>query len=264
MQKVTIVTLTYNQLEKATKPFIDSLYKYTDKDKFNLIIVDNASTDGTIEYLKEIASLHNNIEVIFNNENLGYSKGNNIGIERALKRTGELIGLLNNDILFTPNWLEDLEQTFICNENVGMVSPRINDKCKLSVDNYLDGYKKFLSKFKNDIREVVTPFFCCVFVKREVFEKIGLFDENYTPAYWEDNDLSFRCMYAGFRCLYNNRVFVYHNHSSSCKNLSARNEIFERNRQYFYKKHPLGKYVFEHKRSNLVKDIKRYLKESKA
>lgn len=262
MKKVTIITLTYNQLENATKPFINSLYKHTNPENFELILVDNASTDGTREYLQEIKNKYPNIEIILNNENLGYSKGNNIGLKRAFENNCETIGLLNNDILFTPNWLEDLSKTLYSEDNIGMVSPRINDKCKLTVKDYLENYKKHLLKFKNEVREVVTPYFCCVFVKKEVLEKIGFFDENYTPAYWEDNDLSFRCMYAGYKCLYDNRVFVFHNHSSSCKSLSSRDEIFERNKSYFYNKHPLGKYIYEHKRSNLIKDIKRYITES--
>ncbi|MCI1273348.1 MAG: glycosyltransferase family 2 protein [Clostridiaceae bacterium] len=260
MNKSVIITLTFNQLESATKPFIDSLYRFT-KD-FDLIIVDNASTDGTKEFLTQLQTEKDNVKVIFNDKNEGYSKGNNIGLKEALKGDYEFVGLLNNDILFTPDWLEDLERTLDSDNKIGMVSPRINDKCKLTVENYLDGYKKFLSKFKNNIREVVTPYFCCVLMKTEVLNKVGLFDENYTPAYFEDNDLSFRCLYLGYKCIYDNRTFVFHNHSTSCNALKNKNEIFERNRKYFYDKHPLGKYIYEHKRSNLIKDIKRYVAES--
>lgn len=263
MKKTAIITLTYNQLECATKPFLNSLYKFTDKDLFDFYIVDNGSTDDTVTYLKNFQKENNNISIICNKENEGYSKGNNIGIKQALEQENyEYICLLNNDILFTENWLTDLVKTFDAEKSVGLVSPRINDKCKLTVKNYLNGYKKFLTKFKNEYREVVTPYFCCVLIKREVLDKIGLFDENYTPAYFEDNDLSFRAMYAGYKCLYNNRIFVYHNHSTSCNSLKSRDDIFEKNRKYFYEKHPLGKYVFEHKRTNLIKDVKRYIDQS--
>ena len=105
MKKTAIITLTYNKLEVATKPYLDSLYQYTDENEFDLIIVDNASSDGTIDYVKDFAKNHKNITIICNNENLGYSKGNNIGIKSVIDKDYEYIALLNNDILFTPNWL---------------------------------------------------------------------------------------------------------------------------------------------------------------
>ena len=70
--KLSIITLTYNKL-KYTKKYVESLFKYT-KD-FELIIVDNGSTDGTREYLQSL----NNVKLIFNDENIGFSKGNNQG-----------------------------------------------------------------------------------------------------------------------------------------------------------------------------------------
>ena len=86
--KLSIITLTYNKL-KYTKKYVESLFKYT-KD-FELIIVDNGSTDGTREYLKSL----DNIKLILNDENVGFSKGNNQGLEIA---EGEYIAFLNNDI----------------------------------------------------------------------------------------------------------------------------------------------------------------------
>ena len=94
--KLSVITLTLNKLE-YTKNFIESLKKYT-KD-FELIIVDNGSTDGTVEYIKSMPE----IKLIQNTENKGFSAGNNQGIEIA---QGEYIGFLNNDILLYPNWFE--------------------------------------------------------------------------------------------------------------------------------------------------------------
>ena len=87
--KLSVITLTLNKLE-YTKKFIKSLQKYT-KD-FELIIVDNGSTDGTVEYLESLDF----IKLIKNSENKGFSAGNNQGIAIA---EGEYIGFLNNDIL---------------------------------------------------------------------------------------------------------------------------------------------------------------------
>ena len=63
MKKTVLITLTYNKLEQATKPYLDSLYKFTDENSFDLVIVDNASSDGTVEYIKDFAKTHNNLRL---------------------------------------------------------------------------------------------------------------------------------------------------------------------------------------------------------
>lgn len=260
--KTAIITLTYNKLNEATKPYLESLYKFTPENEFDLYLVDNASSDGTKEYIKDFAKNHSNIEIIENKENLGYSKGNNIGIVATMKKEYDYIALLNNDILLTPNWLIDTINAFKKDEQLGMLSPRNNEKCKLKPENYLKGYKKYLSKFKNPLKYVVTPFFSCVIIKKEVIDKIGLFDENYTPAFWEDNDLSFRAMYQGYSLAYCNSTFIFHNHSTTSSQIDRK--IPQRNKEYFFKKHPLGKYIWEHKKTNILNDIKKYIKEGKS
>ena len=81
MKKTVLITLTYNKLEQATKPYLDSLYKYTDESSFDLVVVDNASADGSADYVREFAKSHNNITLIENSENLGYAGGNNVGLK---------------------------------------------------------------------------------------------------------------------------------------------------------------------------------------
>lgn len=122
------------------------------------------------------------------------------------------------------------------------------------------GYKKYLAKFKAKLRYVIAPYFSCVLIKKEVLDKIGLFDEAFTPAFWEDYDLSLRAMYSGYSCAYLNSTFIFHNHSTTSSSIS--NDIYKRNEQYFYKKHPLGRYIWEHKRTNILKDFIKYIKES--
>lgn len=262
MNKTVIITPVYNKFEQATKPFLDSIYKYTDS--FDLILVDNGSTDGTTEYLKNFEKEHSNLKVIYNKENLGYSKANNQGLKLALKSKYEYIGLLNNDILFTPQWLENTLKVFDSDPQIGMAAPRDAGRRKffrkkISAENYLEHYKDRLKRFKEPYKYVLEPLFCCVIVKRAVVDKIGLMDENYTPAFWEDQDYIMRMFYAGFSAATSNRSFIFHNHSTTSS--SVKTEIYERNREYFFKKHPLGKWIWAHKRSNLIKDIKNYLKE---
>ena len=141
-----------------------------------------------------------------------------------------------------------------------MASPRSNEKCKLTPQNYLDGYEKFIKKFKGEIKYPLAPFFSCVIIKKEVIDKIGLLDEAFTPAFWEDWDYAFRAQYAGYNMIYVNTTFIFHNHSTTSSSVPS--EIPERNKRYFFKKHPLGRYIWEHKRTNLIKDMIKYIKES--
>lgn len=228
--KLSIITLTYNKLE-YTKKFIESLYKYT-KD-FELIIVDNGSTDGTVEYLKTIP----NIKFIENKENQGFSKGNNQGIEIA---EGEFIGFLNNDILLYPKWFEEVQRVFQ-NENAAFVSPRelrpnfipTNEK------KYIKYFQKKL--FKDSYEKTFDDcVFSCVITKRCILDEIGAFDENYSPAFFEDNDLKIRAINKNHGIFVVNSVCFYHFGSVTS---SKMNSGFEKNRKYYYSKFPIAEYI---------------------
>ncbi len=249
--KIAIVTLTFNQLEQATRPYIESLYAHTPKEDFQLIVVDNASSDGTVQYLRELEQQHGNVTLILNKENLGYSKGNNQGLALVDKST-PFIGLFNNDILFTPNWLPNVLKEFERDPRIGLASARINHinkrKAKLTKDNYLERYGRLLSRYKESFTCNVWAFFCCVVIRRETFEKVGYLDERFTPAFFEDDDYCFRSLYAGYRNGYVNTAFIFHNHCATTGNMEGRKKLIERNRKYFYEKHYLGQYIYERMR----------------
>lgn len=223
--KLSIITLTYNNLD-YTKKYIESLYKYT-KD-FELIIVDNGSTDGTVEYLKGVKEV-NGIKLILNKENQGYSKGNNQGLEIA---EGEYIGFLNNDILLSKNWFEEIEKVFQ-KENAGFVSPlQIESKFADLIK-----YKYNEPPYKKSFGECS---FACVITKKEVLDKIGGFDIEYTPAFFEDDDLKYRAIQNGYGVFVCNSSRFFHYGSITSKDL---NFNFIKNRNYYYSKHQFGEYL---------------------
>lgn len=231
MVKLSIITLTYNKLE-YTKKYVESLYKYTND--FELIIVDNGSTDGTVEFLKTLPD----IKLILNDENKGFSKGNNQGLELA---QGEYIGFLNNDILLYPNWFEECEKVFIAEDKAGFVSPRhlnVNYECTNDRNyiKYFQGFK-FRKKYEKSFDECV---FSCVLTKRTVLDSIGIFDENYTQAFFEDNDLKYRAILEGFGVLVCNTCCFFHYGSITSKHL---NQNLEKNRAYYYAKYPFAEYL---------------------
>lgn len=229
--KLSVITLTYNKLE-YTKKFVESLYKYT-KD-FELIIVDNGSTDGTVEYLKNLKG----IKTIFNTGNLGFSKGNNQGIEIA---EGEYIGFLNNDILLYPNWFEECEKVFE-KENAAFVSPRhvnphYDNTNKNSYIKYFQSKFNYAVPYEKSFDECV---FSCVLTKKNVLNEIGIFDEIYTPAFFEDNDIKYRAIDAGYGVFVCNTVCFFHFGSITSVN---HNQNLEKNRAYYYSKYPFAEYL---------------------
>ena len=230
--KSTVIIPNYNGMK-----FIENCMRALEQDtsvKFHVCVVDNGSTDGTVEYLKSLTG----IKTIFNTENLGFSIGNNQGVELA---DGEFIGFLNNDILLSPNWFEECESVFE-KENVAFISPRhINPHFhKVNENNYL---KYFSNKFhyKKDYEKTFDECqFSCVITKRSILDKLGCFDENFTPAFFEDNDFKYRAIESGYDCFVSNKTCFFHYGSVTSEQL---NHKFEDNRNYYYNKHRFAEYL---------------------
>ena len=240
--KVSIITLTYNKLEEATKPFLKSLYESFSGggQMFELIIIDNGSTDGTAEFLKIFETQKDNVKVIYNTENLGYSKGCNQGAEIA---QNEYIAFLNNDILLTKGWVDGIFEVFEKEADSGLVSASQIENFEYKEWMYPKVMKRMLKKRSCDYKISIKPHFSCVITKKNIFKKIGGFDENFTPAYFEDDDLSWRYIFAGYKNFISHKSYIYHKGSLTGKSLTNLNEIFERNREYFFQKYSDKYYV---------------------
>ncbi|MCL5267267.1 MAG: glycosyltransferase [Bacteroidetes bacterium] len=215
-QKLTsIVILTYNQLD-YTKITIDSLRRHT-KSPYEIIVVDNASSDGTVEYLKA----QKDIRAIFNEENLGFPAGCNQGIEIA---KGDYIVLLNNDVVVTNDWLEGLIECSEADTRVGIVGPMTNWISGFQLEKNIS-YKKvsqmpaFAGKYrrKNRKRWIEVPRIAgfCMLIKREVVEKIGGLDTIFGIGNCEDDDFCLRSKLAGFKVALAGDVFIHHFGSKS-------------------------------------------------
>ncbi len=120
--KTSIIVLTYNQLA-LTKQCLESIWKHTNNDCIEVIVIDNGSHDGTRDYLKQITS----IKAIFNKTNEGFAKACNQGLEAA---SGDNILFLNNDTVVTNQWLEPMIKLLYQDDKIGMVGP---------VSNYVSG-----------------------------------------------------------------------------------------------------------------------------
>ncbi|MDY6790233.1 MAG: glycosyltransferase [Thermodesulfobacteriota bacterium] len=216
---VSIIILVRNQLA-YTRKCMESIINHTSL-PFELIVIDNASTDGTAEYLKsELPRLipEDRLQVIKNKKNFGFAKGNNQGI--AASRAGYVL-LMNNDVVTTPGWLSKMIRCAEESPLIGIVGPKSNyvsgPQLVKSVSyntNNLKGLKRFSTEFaeKNDGKSVrywrVVGF--CMLIKRVVIEKIGGLDERYGLGNFEDDDFSLRATLAGYESRIAQDCFIHH------------------------------------------------------
>lgn len=231
----SIVVLAYNQLE-YTKQCLDSIFRET-HEPFELICIDNGSSDGTAEYLQELRLREPRLRVIRNERNLGFAYACNQGLAAA---QGDYVVLLNNDIVVTPSWLTRMMIPCEVDPKIGIVGPRSNYTAGIQLlqgVNYGDNLEKmrvFAEKWqKENIGfgwEVTRVIGFCMLIKREVIETIGGFDTRFGIGNFEDDDYCLRAMAAGFKVRVANDVFVHHYGSKSFSQLKVDyRTVLERN-----------------------------------
>jgi GT2 family glycosyltransferase/tetratricopeptide (TPR) repeat protein len=216
---ISIIILACNQIE-YTKKCIDSVLKNT-RLPYELILIDNGSTDGTFDYFS--AELENSINVgivklIRNETNLGFAAGNNQGIAAA---RGRYILLLNNDTLVTDGWLEQMIACVKAHPDSGIIGPLSNNVSgpqQLKKVNYnietgegLDKFaRKFAVKHKGKAKKILRAVGFCMLIKQEVIQKIGGLDERFGKGNFEDDDFSIRALLAGFESWIAEDCFIHH------------------------------------------------------
>lgn len=186
------VIIPIKDQKDLTQVCIDSLKKYT-KD-YELIIIDDGSTIKFKNY-----SDNKNIKILRNGVSFGYTRSVNIGIQKA---TGDYIVIANNDIVFTPNWSERMIKHFEKNCDLGVLGPVTN---KVNGEQSID-YNTDNTTFQYADRLV----FFLVMIKKEVFSKIGVLDERFSPGGQEDTDFCFRARNNNYKVGIARNVFIYH------------------------------------------------------
>ena len=195
MPGASLVIPVYNQLD-YTKRCLDSIFKWTEP-PFELILVDNASSDGTRDYLQTVPAT-----VITNDRNLGCAKAWNQGIRSS--RT-DLVAILNNDIVVTPGWLSGLRLYMEVHRH-GIVSPAAREGV---LDYDLESYaKQYTDRCRSAARAEL--YGACLVIARRVFDRIGLFDEVFGYGGCEDIDFQWRAMQAGFTVGMTGSVLIHH------------------------------------------------------
>ncbi|WP_410511872.1 bifunctional glycosyltransferase family 2 protein/class I SAM-dependent methyltransferase [Paenibacillus sp. BR2-3] len=256
--KTSIVILTRNNLT-YTKLCLESIRRYTQEGSYELIIVDNGSTDGTVEWLKEQPDLH----VLYNKENLGFPKGCNQGMAAA---TGDYMLLLNNDTIVTVNWLDQLLNCLRSDERIGAVGPVTNAAAYYTaipvpyrtleeLDLFAGEYNKAdPAKWEERIKLIGY----CLLMKREVFEKVGWLDERFSPGNYEDEDYCLRIRFAGYKLMLCKDTFIQHFGSASFnENPSSFSSVLQENESKFAEKWKFNPVYSTHIRYDLLSLIDR-------
>ena len=240
---VSIIILNWNG-KKDTIECLDSLKQIT-YPNYVIILVDNGSTDGSVECFKK---RYPEIEIIENKENLGFAEGNNIAIRAAITRNAKYIFMLNNDTVVEPNILNYLEKVLEMDPIIGIAGPTVYHYKEKSLIQSAGGtiiwskgrapsltYKQDVSR--NKLKDVVYVAGCSLLAKAELFQKIGYLNNNYF-AYWEETDWCVRAKKAGYRIVHVPVAKIWHKGGSTTKKTSGFYEYhMTRNMFWFMKTH---------------------------
>ena len=199
------------------------------KNRYEIIVVDNNSTDGSIQFLKK---KHPNVKVVQNKKNLGY-----VGLNNGLKKCkGEYIYFLNNDITLEKDCLNYLVEEIQTNKDIALVVPRLvnyYNRKSISGGTWVSRTMYCGHHIPNDSKEVKEiPYMGCGIIRKSVIEAYGyLFDPDYF-IYAEDFDLGLRIRLLGMKTMMVKKAICYHMDSITMKRIStpARNTfLLERN-----------------------------------
>lgn len=210
---VSIIIPVFNNLN-FTKNCLIALSQNTIYQPYEVVIIDNGSTDGTAQFL---SCLEGDVQIIKNEKNLGFGKASNQGAKAA---NGEYLLFLNNDTLPTKGWLTELVKIATDNEHVGIVGSKL-----LYPDNTIQHAGVAFNKYGkvyhiyqglprdhpnvSKIREFQAVTGACMLIKKEIFMKVGGFDERFLNGF-EDIDLCLKVKELGYQILYCPSSVVYH------------------------------------------------------
>lgn len=239
---VSVIVVTYNNLA-LTKACLASLDSYSDYEALEVIVVDNASSDGTQDFLQAWAADGAGRKLVLNDDNRGFAAANNQGLAIA---SGEYLILLNNDTHVTPGWVRTMVTHMKRDQLIGLLGPVTNNigneaKIEITYDDMPQMLKRSAAYTRRHLGKtfgLTTAAFFCVAMPRAVYEKVGPLDEAFGRGFFEDDDYCRRVEQLGLRIVCAEDVFIHHHLSASFNKLKSkeRQELFERNKALYESK----------------------------
>ncbi len=222
---ISVVIPNWNGKDEIGK-CIDSLL--TQSLEPHIIVVENGSTDGSLEFLQKN---YPQIELVVNQKNLGFAGGVNSGIQRALDSGAEYIALLNNDAVADKDWLKHLAAVLDEHPKVGIATCKLLNADKSRVDSTGDFYTTWglpyprdrnvsAESAQNKAGEVFGASGGASIYRTSMLREIGLFDKDFF-AYYEDVDISFRAQLAGWKVFYEPKAEAYHQQGVSSNKIKG-------------------------------------------
>lgn len=237
--RVSVIVVTYNNLE-LTKACLTSIDAHSQYENLEVIVVDNASSDGTQSYLAEWVSGASDRKIITNEQNRGFAAANNQGLASA---SGNYLVLLNNDTFVTPGWIRTLVRHLELDKTIGLIGPvtnSIGNEAKIdisydSMDEMLVEAAKYTRRHIGQVYPLRTAAFFCAMMTRAVYELVGSLDESFGRGFFEDDDYCRRIEQVGLRIVCAEDVFVHHNLSASFNQIrqQERDALFNANRSIY-------------------------------
>jgi len=214
---VSIIIVNWNAKEML-RNCLNSIRENTTYPNYKIVVVDNGSTDGSVEMIKKEFP---HVQLIQNKENIGFAKANNQGIKSI---ESDYYFLIGNDTEVTKNWLTSMIEVSESDSKFGITG------CKLIFPNgriqhagawvKIHGVEHCLREKGDKLRQVDYVTGAAFLIKKEVIDKIGLLDEGFSPFYYEDSDYCVRARKAGYKIIYNPKTAIIHHTAYSMKKQS--------------------------------------------
>lgn len=233
---ITVIIPVYAGLE-TTIACISSVLNAKNVTSFSILVIDDCGPDDRLREAVSALAEEHKFSYIKNERNLGFVRTCNIGMKWA---GGADVVLLNSDTLVSDFWLDALVHAASEEDNIGTVTPLSNNASICSFPDFceynqfpeniddLDSINRICRMIPKKIMDIPTANGFCMYIKREVLNSVGYFDENHWgDGYGEENDLSMRAATLGWRNIATNQAFVYHHGSVSFSERAS--ELMEKN-----------------------------------
>jgi GT2 family glycosyltransferase len=243
MPETSIIIVSHDGLLQNTAPCLESIFRNGARGDFEVIVVDNSSSDGTQAYLTDMMEREPRLRCVFNKSNRGFAGGNNDGLKIA---SGSFLILLNSDCVVTKNWIEGLTALPAQDPAIGLAGPVSNSVGNeqriftrgITPEEIIEEGLTWVSNSRGGRFETEMLSFFCVAMRRDVLDRVGMLDEDFGLGFYEDDDYCMRARHAGYKLVCAEDVFVYHRGGGSFGRVgNETRKMMKENRRKFENKY---------------------------